>query len=151
MNIFPSGSLVVEKSSARQPSGPQPFPFQQMNPGPRGEGPPLALTGSQAQQHRQSTLAQLQMQVEKLSQQPSRHVSPSHWSWGMRPPGQAPSSRPMQGGSPSQNLTGMPQQAWRYGNPHINTRSPPTLIQNSSIPQQVKVWGSSNTPILLLT
>ncbi|GAA6105806.1 transcription intermediary factor 1-alpha isoform X5 [Tachysurus ichikawai] len=142
------GSLVVEKSSARQPSGPQPFPFQQMNPGPRGDGPPMALTGSQAQQPRQSTLAQLQMQVEKLAQQPNRHVSPNHWSWGMRHPGQPPPTRPMQGGSPSQNLTGMPQQAWRYGNPHINTRSPPTLIQNSGIPQQTLrgLINSSNFP-----
>ncbi|XP_046728495.1 transcription intermediary factor 1-alpha isoform X2 [Silurus meridionalis] len=141
------GSLVVEKSSARQQGGPQPFPFHQMNPVPRGEGPPLSLTGSQAQQHRQSTLAQLQMQVEKLAQQPNRHVSPNHWSWGMRPPGQPPSTRPMQGGSPSQNLAGMPQQAWRYGSPHINTRSPPTLIQNSSIPQQVKTLrGLINSP-----
>ncbi|KAK3518062.1 hypothetical protein QTP70_033281 [Hemibagrus guttatus] len=142
------GSLVVEKSSARQPTGPQPFPFQQMNPGPRGEGPPLAMTGSQSQQPRQSTLAQLQMQVEKLAQQPNRHVSPNHWSWGMRHPGQPPPTRPMQGGSPSQNLTGMPQQAWRYGNPHINTRSPPTLIQNSGIPQQTLrgLINSSNFP-----
>ncbi|XP_060759078.1 transcription intermediary factor 1-alpha isoform X3 [Neoarius graeffei] len=142
------GSLVVEKSSARQPSGPQPFPFQQMNPGPRGEGPPLALTGSQAQQHRQSTLAQLQMQVEKLAQQPNRHVSPNHWSWGMRPHGQPPPTRPIQGGSPSQNLTSIPQQAWRYSSPHINTRSPPTLIQNSSIPQQTLrgLINSSNFP-----
>ncbi|TSK13189.1 Transcription intermediary factor 1-alpha [Bagarius yarrelli] len=142
------GSLMVEKSSARQPSGSQPFPFQQMNPGPRPEGPPLALAGAQAQQPRQSTLAQLQMQVEKLAQQPNRHVSPNHWSWGMRPPGQPPPTRPMQGGSPSQNLNNMPQQGWRYGSPHINTRSPPTLIQNSGIPQQTLrgLINSSNFP-----
>ncbi|KAK1790530.1 hypothetical protein P4O66_014412 [Electrophorus voltai] len=131
------GSLLVEKAPLRQPSGPQPFPFQQMNAGPRPDGPTGPFPGSQAQQHqRQSTLAQLQMQVEKLAQHPNRHLSPNHWSWGMRPPGQPMPSRPMQGGSPSQTLSSMPQQAWRYSAPHLNTGSPPTLLQNSSLPQQ---------------
>ncbi|XP_062852518.1 transcription intermediary factor 1-alpha isoform X2 [Trichomycterus rosablanca] len=139
------GSLVVEKSSARQPSGPQPFPYQQMNPGPRPEGPPGGLPGPQVQQQRQSTLAQLQMQVEKLAQHPNRHVSPNHWSWGMRPPGQPPPTRPLQGGSPSQNMLNMPQQNWRYGSPHMDARSQPTLIQNSNIPQQTLRGLINNT------
>ncbi|XP_076860925.1 transcription intermediary factor 1-alpha isoform X2 [Brachyhypopomus gauderio] len=131
------GSLLVEKAPVRQPTGPQPFPFQQMNAGPRPEGHAGPYPGTQAQQHqRQSTLAQLQMQVEKLAQHPNRHLSPNHWSWGMRPPGQPMPNRPLQGGSPSQTLSNMPQQAWRYGAPHLNTGSPPTLLQNSSLPQQ---------------
>ncbi|KAL7827903.1 hypothetical protein AOLI_G00310550 [Acnodon oligacanthus] len=131
------GSLMVEKTS-RQPSGPQPFPFQQMHPGPRPEGPPGPFPGPQSQQQeRQSTLAQLQMQVEKLAQHPNRHMSPNHWSCCMRPPGQQPPNRPMQGGSPSQTLLpNMSQQAWRYGAPHMNRASPPTLLQNSGLPQQ---------------
>ncbi|KAI4887834.1 hypothetical protein NFI96_026523 [Prochilodus magdalenae] len=131
------GSLMVEKTS-RQPSGPQPFPFQQIHPGPRPEGPPGPFPGSQSQQQqRQSTLAQLQMQVEKLAQHPNRHMSPNHWSCCMRPPGQQPPSRPMQGGSPSQTLPpNMSQQSWRYGPPHMNRGSPPSLLQNSGLPQQ---------------
>lgn len=142
------GSLVVEKGPVRQQTVPQPFPFPQMNPGPRGEGPPGSLSAAQAQQHRQSTLAQLQMQVEKLAQHPNRHVSPNHWSWGMRAPGQPSPTRPLQGGSPSQNLGNMPQQSWRYGGPQVNTRSPPSLIQNSNIPQQTLrgLINNSNFP-----
>ncbi|KTG31391.1 hypothetical protein cypCar_00030773 [Cyprinus carpio] len=61
------GSLVVEKTPVRHPSGPQPFPFQQMNPGPRLDGLQAGFPSSQSQQQqqqqRQSTLAQLQMQT----------------------------------------------------------------------------------------
>ncbi|XP_015457870.2 transcription intermediary factor 1-alpha isoform X2 [Astyanax mexicanus] len=149
------GSLLVEKTPVRQPSGPQPFPFQQMHPGPRPDGPPGPFPGPQSQQQqqqqqqRQSTLAQLQMQVEKLAQHPNRHLSPNAWSCCMRPPGQLPPNRPMQGGSPSQNLANMPQPAWRYNTPHMNTRSPPTLLQNSGLPQQTLrglINNSNNFP-----
>uniref|UniRef100_A0A8B9RMN0 RING-type E3 ubiquitin transferase n=1 Tax=Astyanax mexicanus TaxID=7994 RepID=A0A8B9RMN0_ASTMX len=145
------GSLLVEKTPVRQPSGPQPFPFQQMHPGPRPDGPPGPFPGPQSQQQqqqqqqRQSTLAQLQMQVEKLAQHPNRHLSPNAWSCCMRPPGQLPPNRPMQGGSPSQNLANMPQPAWRYNTPHMNTRSPPTLLQNSGLPQQVMMQVQTTT------
>ncbi|XP_066523168.1 transcription intermediary factor 1-alpha [Hoplias malabaricus] len=141
------GSLMVEKTSVRQTIGPQPFPFQQMHPGPRTEGPPGPFPGPQSQQQqRQSTLAQLQMQVEKLAQHPNRHMSPNHWSCCMRPPGQQPPNRPMQGGSPSQTLPpNMSQPGWRYGAPHMNRGSPPSMIQNSSIPQQT-LRGLINNP-----
>ncbi|XP_043093167.1 transcription intermediary factor 1-alpha isoform X2 [Puntigrus tetrazona] len=129
------GSLVVEKTPVRHPSGPQPFPFQQMNPGSRPDGLQTGFPSSQSQQQqqqRQSTLAQLQMQVEKLSQHSSRHQAPNQWSWyhGMRLPGPTP-HRPMQGGSPSQALPNMPQHGRRYG-----ARSPPPMLQPTNLPPQ---------------
>lgn len=131
------GSLVVEKTPVRHPSGPQPFPFQQMNPGPRAE-----TLQQQQQQQRQSTLAQLQMQVEKLSQHNSRHHSPNQWTWypGMRLPGPPPPHRPLQGGSPSQTLPNMPHHGRRYG-----ARSPPPMLQPSNLPPQT-LRGLINNP-----
>ncbi|XP_042601719.1 transcription intermediary factor 1-alpha-like isoform X3 [Cyprinus carpio] len=130
------GSLVVEKTPVRHPSGPQPFPFQQMNPGPRLDGLQAGFPSSQSQQQqqqqRQSTLAQLQMQVEKLSQHTNRHQPPNQWSWyhGMRLPGPPP-HRPLQGGSPSQTLQSMPQHGRRY-----SARSPPPMLQPNNLPPQ---------------
>uniref|UniRef100_A0A673N6P1 RING-type E3 ubiquitin transferase n=1 Tax=Sinocyclocheilus rhinocerous TaxID=307959 RepID=A0A673N6P1_9TELE len=139
------GSLVVEKTPVRHPSGPQPFPFQQMNPGPRPDGLQTGFPSSQSQQQqqqqRQSTLAQLQMQVEKLSQHTNRHQPPNQWSWyhGMRLPGPPP-HRPMQGGSPSQALPSMPQHGRRYG-----ARSPPPMLQPTNLPLQT-LRGLINNP-----
>uniref|UniRef100_A0A672MDN5 Transcription intermediary factor 1-alpha-like n=1 Tax=Sinocyclocheilus grahami TaxID=75366 RepID=A0A672MDN5_SINGR len=143
LNLF-SGSLVVEKTPVRHPSGPQPFPFQQMNPGPRPDGLQTGFLSSQSQQQqqqRQSTLAQLQMQVEKLSQHTNRHQPPNQWSWyhGMRLPGPPP-HRPMQGGSPSQALPSMPQHGRRYG-----ARSPPPVLQPTNLPLQT-LRGLINNP-----
>ncbi|XP_067248502.1 transcription intermediary factor 1-alpha isoform X1 [Chanodichthys erythropterus] len=140
------GSLVVEKTPVRHPSGQQPFPFQQMNPGPRPDGlqagfQSLQSQQQQQQQQRQSTLAQLQMQVEKLSQHANRHQQPNQWSWyhGMRLPGPPP-HRPLQGGSPSQTLPSMPQHGRRYG-----ARTPPPILQPSSLPPQT-LRGLINNP-----
>uniref|UniRef100_A0A673GDI1 RING-type E3 ubiquitin transferase n=1 Tax=Sinocyclocheilus rhinocerous TaxID=307959 RepID=A0A673GDI1_9TELE len=135
------GSLVVEKTPVRHPSGPQPFPFQQMNPGPRLDGLQAGFPSSQSQQQRQSTLAQLQMQVEKLSQHTNRHQPPNQWSWyhGMRLPGPPP-HRPLQGGSPSQTLPSMPQHGQRY-----SARSPPHMLQPTNLPPQT-LRGLINNP-----
>ncbi|KAJ8269819.1 hypothetical protein COCON_G00124260 [Conger conger] len=80
-----------------------------------------------------STLAQLQMQVEKLAHQPNRQPPPpsSHWAWYQsvrlqRPP----PTRPSQGGSPSQSLSGPSQQARRFMPPHPNPHSPNGTLQN---------------------
>ncbi|XP_063072968.1 transcription intermediary factor 1-alpha isoform X2 [Engraulis encrasicolus] len=165
------GSLVVEKLPVPQHSGMQMFPNQPSHPnhpnhpnhpGPRLEGPPGGsggnfpggLTQQQQQQQRQSTLAQLQMQVEKLAQHPNRgHVPPNHWSWyhnvrmqgGPPPPGGQPRP-PMQGGSPSQMHPNMPQpqQGRRYAAPPPNTRSP-TMMQNPGFSQQT-LRGMINSP-----
>ncbi|XP_057184870.1 transcription intermediary factor 1-alpha isoform X2 [Triplophysa rosa] len=141
------GSLVVEKSPARHPSGPHPsgpqqMSFQPMNPGPRPEGLHTGFPSSQPQQQRQSTLAQLQMQVEKLTQHTTCHQAPNQWPWyhGMRLPGPSP-HRPMQGGSPSQTLPCMPQHGRRY-----NVRSPPPVLQSSVMSPQT-MRGIMNNPI----
>ncbi|XP_030628991.1 transcription intermediary factor 1-alpha [Chanos chanos] len=143
------GSLVVEKAPGRQPGGMQGFPFQPVHPGPRPEGPSGAFADGQSQQQRQSTLAQLQMQVEKLAQHPNRQLPPNHWSWyqNMRLPG-GPPPRPMQGGSPSQSLPGMTQQGRRYGPPHQSPRSPTSVLQNTGLPHQTLrgLINSSNFP-----
>ncbi|XP_042563050.1 transcription intermediary factor 1-alpha isoform X2 [Clupea harengus] len=166
------GSLVMEKIPGHQPGGMQMFPNHPSHPnhpghpghpnhpshpshpnhpGPRPEGPAGVFPGGPAQQ-RQSTLAQLQMQVEKLAQHPSRHPPPNHWSWyhNMRLPG-VPPPRPMQGGSPSQVPPNMAQQGRRYGAPQPNTRSPTTMLQNAGFPPQtlrgmISSPSSSNFP-----
>ncbi|KAF7229014.1 transcription intermediary factor 1-alpha isoform X1 [Nothobranchius furzeri] len=125
------GSLVVERCPGRPPAAPQPA-------GPRADAPTGALSVSA--QQRQSTLAQLQMQVDKLSHQPHRQPAPNNWSWypsvqNVRlsgPPGPPPPTRPIHGGSsPSQGPPNMAQPGRRYGNVHPNPRSSsPSMIQN---------------------
>ncbi|XP_017280309.1 transcription intermediary factor 1-alpha isoform X2 [Kryptolebias marmoratus] len=125
------GSLVVERCPGRPPITNHPT-------APRPEAPSGGLSVS-AQQQRQSTLAQLQMQVDKLSHQPHRQPAPNHWSWyqNVRLPGPAgppPPTRPIHGGSsPSQGPPSMAPPGRRYGNAHPSPRSPPpNMLQNSS-------------------
>ncbi|XP_076007954.1 transcription intermediary factor 1-alpha isoform X2 [Genypterus blacodes] len=135
------GSLVVERGASRPP-------LANHQPGPRGEAPTGSLSASA--QQRQSTLAQLQMQVkgfsaqsvalvDKLAQQPNRQPPPNHWSWYQNvrlpgPPGPPPPTRPIHGGSsPSQapppNLV---QSGRRYGSSIPNPRSPTSsMIHNT--------------------
>lgn len=114
------GSLVVERGPGRPP-------ITNHQTGPRGEAPSGPLT---AAQQRQSTLAQLQMQVDKLSQQPHRQAPPNYWSWCQNvrlpgPPGPPPPTRPIHGGSsPSQGPPSLGQPGRRFGNSHPNPRSP---------------------------
>ncbi|CDQ57127.1 unnamed protein product [Oncorhynchus mykiss] len=81
------GSLAVERIPGRQPSSMQqgfpPGHPSQPGPGPRGEGPPGAFPPGSTAHQRGSTLAQLQLQVEKLAQHPNRagQPPPNHWSW----------------------------------------------------------------------
>ncbi|KAM6895773.1 transcription intermediary factor 1-alpha [Xenentodon cancila] len=139
------GSLVVERCPGRPP-------MTNHQTGPRAEAPPGGLSVSA--QQRQSTLAQLQMQVDKLATQPHRQPPPNHWSWYQNvrlpgPPGPPPPTKPIhEGPSPSQGLSGLAQQGRRYTHP--NPRSPTSsmlhtfstaqvsclrdLIQNSSFP-----------------
>ncbi|TRZ03681.1 hypothetical protein DNTS_033761 [Danionella cerebrum] len=117
------GSIVVEKSPLHHPSVPPGFSFQQVNPGPPGDAAQASFQSSQAQQQRQSTLAQLQMQVEKLSQAPPRQPPPSQWPWlyNMR----------VHRASPPQMLPSMPQHGRGYG-----VRSPQAMMQSSNLPSQ---------------
>lgn len=122
------GSLVVERGPGRPPN-------TNHQPGPRVEAPTGGLT---AAQQRQSTLAQLQMQVDKLSQQPHRQPPPNHWSWYQNvrlpgPPGPPPPTRPIHGGSsPSQGPHSLGQPGRRYGNSHPNPRSPTSSMLHNT-------------------
>ncbi|XP_067346530.1 transcription intermediary factor 1-alpha isoform X1 [Channa argus] len=125
------GSLVVER-------GPGWSPIPNHQAGPRAEAPGGGLSVSA--QQRQSTLAQLQMQVDKLSQQPHRQLPPNHWSWSYQnvrlpgPHGPPPPTRPINGGSsPSQGPPSLAQPGRRFGSSQPNPRSPTTassILQN---------------------
>ncbi|TMS02630.1 Transcription intermediary factor 1-alpha [Larimichthys crocea] len=141
------GSLVVERGPGRPP-------ITNHQAGPRAEAPTAALS---AAQQRQSTLAQLQMQVDKLSQNPHRQPPPNHWSWYQNvrlpvPPGPPPPTRPIHGGSsPSQGPPNLGQQGRRYGNSHPNPRSPTSsMLHNTGFPpaQSLRdlIHGSSFPP-----
>ncbi|KAM7378088.1 hypothetical protein PAMA_013135 [Pampus argenteus] len=129
------GSLVVERGPGRPT-------VTNHQAGPRSEAPTGGLSASA--QQRQSTLAQLQMQVDKISQQTHRQPPPNHWSWYQNvrlpgPPGPPPPTRPIHGGSsPSQGPTSMaqPGPGRRYGsslpNPNPNTRSPTSSMLHST-------------------
>ncbi|XP_041752666.2 transcription intermediary factor 1-alpha isoform X2 [Coregonus clupeaformis] len=148
------GSLAVERIPGRQPSSMQqgfpPGHPSQPGPGPRGEGPPGAFPPGSSAHQRGSTLAQLQLQVEKLAQHPNRagQPPPNHWSWyqqGLKLPGPGgpPPQRPHQGGSPSQgppNMVQIQQPGRSYGPPgpqtHSNPRSPTSMLQNAGFPPQ---------------
>ncbi|XP_069556340.1 transcription intermediary factor 1-alpha isoform X2 [Brachyistius frenatus] len=126
------GSLVVER-------GPGRLPVTNHQAGPRAEVPSGGLSVSA--QQRQSTLAQLQMQVDKLSQQPHRQPAPNHWSWYQNvrlpgPPGPPPPTRPIHGGSsPSQGPPNLAQPGRRYGSSQPNPRSPTSsMLHNTGFP-----------------
>uniref|UniRef100_UPI0037E93283 transcription intermediary factor 1-alpha isoform X2 n=1 Tax=Semicossyphus pulcher TaxID=241346 RepID=UPI0037E93283 len=129
------GSLVVERGPGRPP-------ITNHQAGPRPEAPTGGLTGGlTAAQQRQSTLAQLQMQVDKLSQNPHRQPAPNHWSWYQNvqlpgPPGPPPPTRPIHGGSsPSQGPLSLVQPGRRYGTSNPNPRSPTsTMLHNTRFP-----------------
>ncbi|XP_054480374.1 transcription intermediary factor 1-alpha isoform X2 [Anoplopoma fimbria] len=129
------GSLVVERGQGRPP-----IPNHQAVP--RAEAPTGALSASA--QQRQSTLAQLQMHVDKLAQQPNRQPPPNHWSWYQNVrgqgvpghPGPPPQTRPIHGGSsPSQGPPSLGQPGRRYGSSYPNPRSPTSsMLHNTGFP-----------------
>lgn len=142
------GSLVVERGTARPPMA---------NPavGPRMEAPPGGLSAQQ----RQTTLAQLQMQVDKISQQPPRQPAPNQWSWyqNVRLPGSigAPTSaRPIHGSSPPNLMNSLGR---RYGGNQPTTRSPTSTMYNSNsfpppqgisrYPQPLPAGAMTQTPL----
>ncbi|XP_053270728.1 transcription intermediary factor 1-alpha isoform X2 [Pleuronectes platessa] len=125
------GALTVERGPGRPP-----IPNHQAPP--RAEAAAAAGALSLSAQQRQSTLAQLQMQVDKLSQQSHRQPPPNHWSWYQNvrlpgPPGPPPPTRPVHGGSsPSQGPLGLAQPGRRYGSSQPNTRSPTSSMLHNS-------------------
>lgn len=124
------GSLVIERGPGRQP-------ITNHQSGPRAEAPTGGLSASAAQQ-RQSTLAQLQMQVDKLSQHPHRQPPPNYWPCYQNvrlpgPPGPPPPTRPIHGGSsPSQGPPSLGQPGRRYGSSQHNPRSPTSSMLHST-------------------
>uniref|UniRef100_A0A672Z3M3 RING-type E3 ubiquitin transferase n=1 Tax=Sphaeramia orbicularis TaxID=375764 RepID=A0A672Z3M3_9TELE len=138
------GSLVVERSPGRPP-------LTNQQTGPRAEAPTAGL--SLSAQQRQSTLAQLQMQVDKLSQQPHRQPPPNHWSWYQNvrlpgPPGPPPPTRPIHGGSsPSQGPPSIGQPGRRYGTSQPTPRSPTSSVFHNPgfPPAQVSGFGDIQT------
>ncbi|KAI1883385.1 hypothetical protein AGOR_G00230890 [Albula goreensis] len=142
------GSLVVENVPARQQIAIQNFPYQLNQPGQRpgdpsggggGGGGGVGFPPGHPQQRMgsHSTLAQLQMQVEKLAHQPNRQPPASHWAWYQNVRLQRPPPRPVQGGSPSQSLSAASQQVRRFIAPphHPNPQSPSGSLQNPGFPQ----------------
>ncbi|XP_035535759.1 LOW QUALITY PROTEIN: transcription intermediary factor 1-alpha-like [Morone saxatilis] len=133
------GSLVVERGPGRPP-------VTNHQAGPRAEAPTGGLSAVSAAQQRQSTLAQLQMQVDKLSQHPLRQPPPNHWSWyqNVRLPGPPGPPGPKSPKSPTvcTGLYPQPdpppnlgQPGRRYGSSHPNPRSPTsTMIHNTGFP-----------------
>ncbi|XP_053717764.1 transcription intermediary factor 1-alpha isoform X2 [Synchiropus splendidus] len=117
------GTLVVDKTPSRAPVINQPI-------GPRAD---LSTGGLSAlAQQRLTTLAQLQMQVEKLPQQYYRQPAPQHWSsyQNVRAPGPVHPTSRMHGDSSPSNIT---QPGRRYGTTQTNTRSP-NMLHNPGFP-----------------
>uniref|UniRef100_A0A8C6V1Y8 RING-type E3 ubiquitin transferase n=1 Tax=Neogobius melanostomus TaxID=47308 RepID=A0A8C6V1Y8_9GOBI len=133
------GTLIVERGAARPPIS---------NPavGPRMEAPPGGLSAQQ----RQTTLAQLQMQVDKMSQQPPRQPASNQWAWyqNVRLPGPLGPPQPARsipgGSSPSQAVASpslVTQLGRRYGNTQQATRSPTSTMFNSNSFPTAQVSG----------
>ncbi|CAN9498984.1 unnamed protein product [Ophioblennius macclurei] len=145
------GSLMVENVPGHQLGGFQGFPHQLTHPsrGPSGSPHSFALGGPN------STLAQLQMQVDKLNPQPHwqpQPPPPPHpphppWTWyqSVRLPRTV--LGPHQGGgSPSQNMP-PPQSGRRFMAPPPNHASPTGSLPSPGFPPQhhVRMMGSSSS------
>lgn len=124
------GTLVVERGAARGP-------MLNQAAGPRVEAPSGVLSAQQ----RQTTLAQLQMQVDKMSQQSPRQPAPNQWPWYQNvrlpgPLGPPPPARPIPGGSSPSQAGASPSLATqlgrRYGSSQQTTRSPTSTMFNSN-------------------
>lgn len=124
------GTLIVERGTARPP-----VPNPTISP--RMEAP----SGGMSAQQRQTTLAQLQMQVDKISHQDPRQFDRSQWPWCPNPrvPGAIdllPPGRPIHGGSSPSQAGALPNLVkhlgQKYGNNQPATRSPTSTILNSN-------------------
>ncbi|XP_029952850.1 transcription intermediary factor 1-alpha-like [Salarias fasciatus] len=133
------GSLVVESVPGHQLGGFQGFPHQLSLPpqGPSGSPHSFALGGPN------STLAQLQMQVDKLNPQPhwQPQPPPPPWTWyqSVRLP------RTVLGGSPSQSMP--PQPGRRFMAPPPSHVSPTSSLPSPGFSPQhhVRMMGGSSS------
>ncbi|CAB1331530.1 unnamed protein product, partial [Coregonus sp. 'balchen'] len=135
------GSLVVENVPGPQLGGFQGIPHQLPHPGQGPSGSPNSLPPGLSQPrlppHNHNTLAQLQMQVEKLAQQPHWQPQTPPWAWYQSMRLQRPPPGPLQGGSPSQILPPMPQQGRRFIAPPAIHLSPTSTLPSPGYPPQV--------------
>uniref|UniRef100_A0A4W5QX52 RING-type E3 ubiquitin transferase n=1 Tax=Hucho hucho TaxID=62062 RepID=A0A4W5QX52_9TELE len=136
------GSLVVENVPGPQLGGFQGIPHQLPHPGQGPSGSPNSLPPGLSQPqprlapHNHNTLAQLQMQVEKLAQQPHWQPQTPPWAWYQSMRLQRPPPGPLQGGSPSQSLPPMPQQGRRFIAPPAIHLSPTSTLPSPGYPPQ---------------
>ncbi|XP_038854656.1 E3 ubiquitin-protein ligase TRIM33-like [Salvelinus namaycush] len=134
------GSLVVENVPGPQLGGFQGIPHQLHHPGQGPSGSPNSLPPGLSQPrlapHNHNTLAQLQMQVEKLAQQPHWQPQTPPWAWYQSMRLQRPPPGPLQGGSPSQSLPPMPQQGRRFIAPPAIHLSPTSTLPSPGYPPQ---------------
>lgn len=136
--LFAAGSLMVENIQGPQLNG-----FQGIYPvNHLGQGYPVGLPPGTSQQPKppHSTLAQLQMQVEKLAKQqpPTAPLAPPpHWSWSQSVPlPRPPSIRPPRSSAP-QGFHPMPQQGRGFMPPHYHQMSPIGAMKSPGSPSQV--------------
>ncbi|XP_031689075.1 E3 ubiquitin-protein ligase TRIM33 isoform X2 [Oncorhynchus kisutch] len=134
------GSLVVENVPGPQLGSFQGIPHQLPHPGQGPSGSPNSLPPGLSQPrlapHNHNTLAQLQMQVEKLAQQPHWQPQTPPWAWYQSMRLQRPPPGPLQGGSPSQSLPPMPQQGRRFIAPPAIHLSPTSTLPSPGYPPQ---------------
>uniref|UniRef100_A0A667YPX9 RING-type E3 ubiquitin transferase n=1 Tax=Myripristis murdjan TaxID=586833 RepID=A0A667YPX9_9TELE len=133
------GSLLVESVPGHQLGGVQGIPPQFSHPGQSPSGSPnsLALGGRLAPHN---TLAQLQMQVDKLNPQPhwQPQPPPPPWTWYQSVRLQRTAPGPLQGGSPSQSMPpAPPQPGRRFMVPPPNHVSPTSSLPSPGFTPQV--------------
>ncbi|XP_056242277.1 transcription intermediary factor 1-alpha-like [Seriola aureovittata] len=135
------GSLVVESVPGHQLVGFQGIPHQLSHPGQGPSGSPNSFAMGASH----NTLAQLQMQVDKLN--PQAHWQPQPppppWTWYQSVRLQRTVPGPLQGGSPSHSMP--PQPGRRFIVPPPNHISPTSTLPSPGFtPQSLRGMESSS-------
>ncbi|XP_059190483.1 transcription intermediary factor 1-alpha-like [Centropristis striata] len=136
------GSLVVESLPGHQLGGFQGIPHQLSHPGQGPSGSPHSLALGAPH----NTLAQLQMQVDKLNPQPNWQPQPPPppWTWYQSVRLQRTVPGPLQGGSPSHSM--LPQPGRRFMVPPPSHVSPTSSLPSPGFtPQTLRGMGSSSS------
>ncbi|KAL7403107.1 hypothetical protein ABVT39_024605 [Epinephelus coioides] len=136
------GSLVVESVPGHQLGGFQGIPHQLSHPGQGPSGSPHSFALGAPH----STLAQLQMQVDKLNPQANWQPQPPPppWTWYQSVRLQRTIPGPLQGGSPSHTM--LPQPGRRFMVPPANHVSPTSSLPSPGFtPQPLRGMGSSSS------
>ncbi|KAK2842560.1 hypothetical protein Q5P01_012760 [Channa striata] len=136
------GSLVVEGIPGHQLGGFQGIPHQPPHPGQGPSGPPHSFALGAPN----NTLAQLQMQVDKLNPQSHWHLQPPSpsWTWyqSVRLERTVPGS--LQAACPSQSM--LPQPSRRFRIPPPNHMSPTSSVLSPGFrPQPLRALGSNSS------